>query len=69
MKVGDLVRHSPEGCTAAQLFEDWGHERNFDCGIIIDDHENSNYFRVSAAPSYRPKWYQVEELELISEGE
>ena len=73
MKVGDLVRHHPENSTVSKLFEDWGHTRDFGCGIIIDVSDASNasgsiFYRISAAPMFEPKWYQKEELELISEG-
>jgi len=73
MKVGDLVRHHPENSIVSKLFEDWGHMRDFGCGIIIEVSDacgkaESIFYRISSAPTYEPKWYQKEELELISEG-
>ena len=69
MKVGDLVEHSPKEWTlAGKLYKDWGHEGDFQAGIIIQKKES---FRkvLPASTGAKPAWYQVDELRMLSAAE
>ena len=69
MKVGDLVGHAPHNdkSVTRKLYADWGHDRDFKSGIII---QSKDGFRkvMPSERNTRPAWYQVEELELLSES-
>ena len=69
MKVGDLVEHPPsEETLAGKMYKDWGHDRDFQAGIIIQKKES---FR-RVLPAYtgaKPAWYQVDELRVLSAAE
>lgn len=68
VKVGDLVKHDPDSsCAMKKLYEDWGHKRDFDAGIILYT-KNEFAHVLHAAASGKSGWYQFEELEVISES-
>ena len=80
MKTGDMVKHSPENSFTARLYEDWGHQRDFDIGLIVDEKPATsmmpNTIRTSSHSAYRvvssgrkPAWYHEQELEIINEFE
>ena len=79
MKVGDLVKHNPAKSThpsMKKLYNDWGHERDFSVGLIVDtkvktncgfgDSEEKRFFAISTAGK-KPAWYETSELEAINE--
>ena len=75
MKIGDLVKHNPSKSThpaMAKIYGDWGHERDFKAGLIIDTRDNFAHVMPSPKDAgsigAKPAWYQFEELEVISEG-
>ena len=52
MKVGDLVEHAPsEETLAGKMYKDWGHDRDFQAGIIIQKKES---FRRVLPADYGP---------------
>lgn len=68
MKVGDLVKHIPGSATndiVRTLHVDWGHEPDFQSGIIVRTRDN--FAQVLASkPSASPSWYEFEELAVLS---
>ena len=67
MRVGDLVKHAPgPESKAYKIYEDWGHERDFKAGIIIDTKDSFAQVMPSSTGA-KPAWYQFEELEILSE--
>lgn len=68
MKVGDLVKHMPHPSSKAyKIYEDWGHTRDFQAGIIIES-KDSFVRVVPCTITKKPAWYQTEELVVISEA-
>lgn len=70
MKIGDLVKHLPSGSKAPALikiYEDWGHDPDFDVGIIVERQDTFASVLPCGLLS-KPSWYKLEELELISES-
>jgi len=65
MKVGDLVKHRPIGSTCARLYEEWGHERDFKTGLIIEKQMGS--YKVATVEKLHA-WYAQDELEVINES-
>ena len=70
MKVGDLVRHSPEGSVEGvtkSVFEDWGWVPDFCAGIILDvEKDKACIFYTDMNLTPQPAvidWYPLNELE------
>ena len=70
LNVGDLVKHHPSGSSSeaiVNIYEDWGHTPEFQAGIVI--RKKDTFAQVLAAkPGAKPRWYQFDELEVISES-
>jgi len=68
MKTGDLVRHTPDpDGVVYNLYKDWGHEAEFTVGIIVNT-KNSFAQVMPCNPAPKLRWYQYEELEVVSES-
>ena len=68
MKVGDLVKHVlGKNEVTQKMYSDWGHSLDFQAGIIIST--KNGFARVlPCTQGPKPAWYQLEELEVISES-
>ena len=58
LNVGDLVKHHPSGSSSeaiVNIYEDWGHNKDRFAQVL------------AAKPGAIPRWYQFDELEVISE--
>lgn len=70
MSIGDLVEHLPHKSKAANLkaiYEDWGHEPDFQSGLIIETKDRFALV-LPHRPNCKPAWYQYEELGVLSEA-
>lgn len=72
MKVGDLVKHSPEGSVEGiteDIFEDWGWMPDFCAGIILDmEEDRARIFYIDVNMSPQPpviNWFPLNELKAI----
>ena len=70
MKIGNLVKHLPAKTDVphmVQIYEDWGHTPDFEAGIVIRLRDNFAWV-LPARTNAKPGWYQLEELETLSES-
>ena len=72
LKVGDLVKHRPEGSfegVGKQLFEDWGWLPDFDSGVILEvtkDKACVFYTDINLNPQPTDiRWFPTNELKRI----
>jgi len=66
--TGDLVEHLPHRSKAPQLkaiYEDWGHEPDFQAGIIIESQPEFALV-LPTGTGKKPAWYKKDELGIIS---
>lgn len=81
MKIGDLVKHNPDSSTYSsirKMYGDFEYGPDFSIGIIValeKNHAPKGMISrggfasvVPCAPLRKPHWYQIEELEVLSEG-
>ena len=67
MRTGDLVKHAPsKNSIVAKLYNDWGHDRDFNIGIVVETKE-SFVLVMPSDTKFKPKWYEHKELEVVSE--
>ena len=67
--LGDLVKHRPSGSTVAaiqRIYSDWGHEPDFNLGVVIDVHDEFGLVLCTNESSNKPRWYKLCELEILS---
>ena len=66
MKVGDLVEHTPQLSKDNHIRDIYAETGgDFKIGLVIQERES---FRLIAPERGKPSWYQIEELEIISQS-
>lgn len=67
VKIGCLVKYREES-VSGKIYKDWGHDRDFKVGIVIDHHSSTNLFCVYGDDKPGSLiWYAPQELEFVSD--
>ena len=65
IKIGCLVKFNHTSASS-KIYKDWGHDRDFRVGIVIDHHSGTNLFCVySDFKENKLVWHNAPELEFI----
>jgi len=68
MSIGDLVEHVPHKSKAPHLkaiYEDWGHEPDFQSGLVIEAQDQFSLV-LPHKPGAKPAWYKNDELGMLN---